>query len=751
MHCMPGPIKNIEGVLERVTYVSEESGWSVVRLQVPGRDGLVTAVGSMLGVQPGESLRLTGRWVLDRKYGEQFRVESYLTVKPATLVGMERYLGSGLVRGLGQVMASRLVKRFGLETLDIIEHEPWRLTHVRGIGPKRRARILDAWQEHREIKEVMLFLQSHGISTTFAVKIFKRYGQQAISLVKENPYRLAEEIHGIGFLTADRIATNMGIEPTAPQRAEAGVLHVLGELSGEGHIFCPREALVQRAAQMLDVPPENIEEALCALARRERLVLEQLSEEDPAAPPPGEAAYLASLHTAETGVAARLQTIIETGALPLEIDAEQAVAWFEEHQQIALAARQREAIRRACSSKALVITGGPGTGKTTIVNGILSILSRKKRRILLCAPTGRAAKRLQETTGQKASTIHRLLEFNPQKMRFERGPASPLPADVVVVDETSMVDMVLFYSLLKAVPDQCQLVLVGDVDQLPSVGPGNVLRDLIRSGAPDVVRLTEIFRQAQASLIVVNAHRINEGQMPRVAETGSEDSGKEPPDFYFIEREEPEAVLATLKEVVQRRIPRRFGLDPVRQLQVLTPMHRGLLGSRNLNAELQGLLNPRGESLVRGSRLYRVGDKVLQLRNNYDLRVFNGDIGQVVAVDAVERQLTVRVEGREVVYGASDLDDLVLGYACSVHKAQGSEYPAVVLPLHTQHYPMLQRNLLYTGITRVKRLVVLVGSRRALKIAVNNSEVRRRWSWLAQRLAAGLQVQRTPDAAIPNT
>jgi len=726
-------VETIEGVLERVTFVNEENGWSVVRVHLPGRAELVTAVGSLLGVQPGESLRLTGRWKQDRKFGEQFQVESYLTVQPATLMGLERYLGSGLVRGMGQVMASRLVKRFGMGTLDVIEQEPWRLTHVRGIGPKRKARILDAWQEHKAIKEVMLFLQSHGVSTAFAVKIFKRYGHRAIAVVKANPYQLAEEIFGIGFKTADRIARNLGIEPTSPQRAEAGVLYVLGELSDEGHLYCPRDALVERGSEMLEIPAEGIEAAIDALLQRELLVQERLP------PDAVQAVYLVSLYASEVGAAARLQAILDTPAPPLEIDVERAIAWFEELQRLALASQQREAIRRAIVSKVLVITGGPGTGKTTLVNGILRILQRKGRRILLCAPTGRAAKRLAESSGHEARTIHRLLEFNPKKMRFERGLDAPLEADLLVVDEVSMVDAVLLNSLLKAVPDGSQLVLVGDVDQLPSVGPGNVLRDLIASGAVEVVTLTEIFRQARASQIVVNAHAVNRGELPR--SPAAERS--EPGDFFFVEREEPEAVLSTLKELVQQRIPRRFGLDPLRDIQVLTPMHKGLLGSRSLNSELQALLNPKGETMVRGSRMYRVGDKVMQVRNNYDLDVFNGDIGQIVRVDEVERQLTMRLEQREVVYDASDLDELVLGYACSVHKAQGSEYPAVVIPLHTQHYPMLQRNLLYTGITRGRKLVVLVGSARALAIAVRNSQVRARNTHLAGRLAQGLDLQYT--------
>jgi exodeoxyribonuclease V alpha subunit len=720
-------METLEGVLERITFANEENGWSVVRVQVPGRREPVTAVGNLLGVQPGESLRLTGRWVQDKKYGEQFRVESYVTVQPATLVGLQKYLGSGMVRGLGSVMAARLVKRFGLATLDVIEREPWRLTHVRGIGPKRKARILEAWEEHKAVKEVMLFLQSHGVSTTYAVKIYKQYGQRAIAQVKENPYQLAVDIFGIGFRTADRIAGNLGIPEDSPRRAEAGALHVLSELADEGHLFCPVEPLVERASEVLAVATTTVETAVETLVRGEQVVMEELPE--------GRAVYLAALHAAEAGAAERLRRILEAPTSALDVDADRAISWFEEQQGIQLAAEQQEAIRRSITSKVLVITGGPGTGKTTLLSGILRILGRKGRRIQLCAPTGRAAKRLSEATGQEARTIHRLLEFNPRRMRFERGPAAPLEADLVVVDEMSMVDVVLFHSLLKAVPDPCQLVLVGDVDQLPSVGPGNVLRDLIRSGATTVVTLTEIFRQAQASQIVVNAHAVNRGEMPS---RGNEEMVA---DFFFIERDEPEAVLATIKELVQRRIPRRFGLDPIAEIQVLTPMHKGLLGSRNLNAELQGLLNPKGEVLVRGSRLYRVGDKVMQIRNNYDLDVYNGDLGQIVGVDEVERQMVVRVEEREVVYDAADLDELVLGYACSVHKAQGSEYPAVVIPLHTQHYPMLQRNLLYTGITRGRRLVVLVGSRRALSIAIRNSQVRHRHTRLAERLAARLEIQ----------
>ena len=734
-----GRVTSLEGVVERVTFSNEESGWSVLRLQVPGKREMVTVVGNLLGVQPGESLRLTGRWTADRKYGEQFSAESYLTVQPATLVGLEKYLGSGLVRGMGKVMASRLVKRFGLETLDVIEHQPWRLTHVHGIGPKRKERILAAWAEHKTVKEVMLFLQTNGVSPAYAVKICKQYGGKAIALVKENPFRLAEEIYGIGFKTADRIAANLGIAPDSPQRARAGLLHTLGQLADDGHVYSPYEALVAQASEMLAIDAAIIEPALESLVADELVVQEELDGET--------AVYLAALHRAEVGAAARLCAILDAEACgafaPADVAA--AVGALEQGQGIALAPLQRAAIERAARAKLLVITGGPGTGKTTLVNGVIQLFTRAGRRVLLCAPTGRAAKRLSETCGEEAKTIHRLLEFNPRNRRFERDARAPLEADLLLVDEVSMVDAVLLYNLLKAVPDPCQLVLVGDVDQLPSVGPGCVLADLIRSGVIETVTLTEIFRQAEQSLIVVNAHRVNRGEQPLQPDL----AGRPPEeiDFFFIERAEPEAVLETIKELVQQRIPTRFGADPLSEIQVLTPMHKGLLGARNLNVELQALLNPTGESITRGSRIYRVGDKVMQIRNNYDLDVFNGDMGLVARIDEVERELVVRIDGREVTYDTADLDELVLGYACTVHKAQGSEYPVVVLPLHTQHFPMLQRNLLYTGLTRARRLAVLVGSRKALGIAVRNNTVRARFSHLARRLAEAAEITPLPGDA----
>ncbi len=558
----------LEGVLERITFANEENAWSVVKVAVPGRAEPVTAVGNLLGVQPGESLRLTGRWVNDRKYGEQFKVDSYVTVQPATLLGIQRYLGSGLVRGIGKVMAERLVTRFGLETLEVIDSYPDRLAEVEGIGPVRSASIREAWIEQRGIKDVMIFLQWQGVSTSFAIKIYKQYGDRAIAIVRENPYRLAADIFGIGFRTADRIAANLGIPKDSPRRAQAGVRHLLGEFAEEGHVFAPRERLVEEAAALLEVEPGRVEEAIAALAAEGEVVLE------PQAAAPGQAVYLRACTRRRRARPAGSSPSSGRRRPPITIDIERALAWFEERSGLRLAGRQRDAVRSAVSSKVLVVTGGPGTGKTTLVKAIIQILERKGRRILLAAPTGRAAKRMQEATGREAKTIHRLLEFSPKTGEFQRGARNPLEADLVIVDEASMVDILLFDSLLASLPPACQLVLVGDVDQLPSVGPGSVLADLIGSGVPEIVRLDEIFRQAGESRIVTGAHRVNRGEMPSLE--GVEQGG----DFFFVERQEPEEILATLKSLVSERIPRRFGFDPVDDIQVLTPMHRGSSGRR---------------------------------------------------------------------------------------------------------------------------------------------------------------------------
>ncbi|RMH17087.1 MAG: ATP-dependent RecD-like DNA helicase [Acidobacteria bacterium] len=710
----------MEGVVERVVYSNEENGWSVVRLSLPQR-GEATAVGHLLGVQPGESVRLEGRWVRDPTYGEQFRAESYLTVEPATLAGIERYLASGLIPGIGDKHAAALVRHFGLDALEVIDRQPERLTEVPGIGKVRSRRIREAWGEQRAVRDVMIFLQGHGVSPRLAAKIFKVYGRDAVRVVKENPYRLAQEVYGIGFQTADRIARDVGLPADDPQRLAAGVIYALRRAADDGHTYLPEEELLERAGEVLGVAPQALEPVVAHLAAAGELILRPL-------PGGGKAVFSTPLERAEASLAENLRRLALSPPPPLRIDVERALAWYQRRAGIDLAAEQRRAIARALSERLLVITGGPGTGKTTLVRGIVAILVKKGLKVALAAPTGRAAKRLAEATGHAARTVHRLLEWNPHDRAFARGPDHPLAADVVVVDEASMLDVQLAASIARAIPERGRLVLVGDVDQLPSVGAGRVLADVIDSGVVPVARLTEIFRQAQQSLIVQNAHRVRAGDMPILRPPGDEG------DFFFFRREEPERIVATVLELVTRRLPRRFGFDPQADVQVLTPMQRGLLGAANLNAELQARLNPGGRAVGRGRRQLRLGDRVMQVRNNYDLEVWNGDVGRVAGLDAENETLSVAFDERLVRYDFANLDELVLAYAISIHKSQGSEYPCVVIPLHTQHYVLLERNLLYTAITRGKRLVIVVGSRRALALAVKNATSRQRYTLLAQRL-----------------
>jgi exodeoxyribonuclease V alpha subunit len=719
----------LSGQIEHITFTNQETGFTIAKVKVPGRYEPVTVVGTLLAPTPGEVLEMVGEWTSHPRFGDQFKVEQFTTKVPGTIHGIVKYLGSGMIKGLGPVMAERIVARFGKRTLDIIESDVGRLAEVPGVGAKRIGMIATAWEAQREIRDVMVFLQSHGVGTGFAAKIFRQYGSRSVAVVRENPYRLATDIAGVGFVMADRIAGNIGIPPTAPMRVEAGILFVLQQISEEGHTYHPRGLLVDRCREILKVEPEAIELALMAIQAERRVVIEPEAAEALEAAA-GDAVFLTTYHVCETTIARRLKALLEVPRGLRRLDAGRAVAWVQAHLDLRLSETQAQALQAALDHKVMVITGGPGTGKTTVVNAVLKIFERASARVLLAAPTGRAAKRLNEATGREARTIHRLLEYSPQRGGFQRTDEEPLECDLLVVDETSMVDTVLMHHLIAAVPLAAACILVGDVNQLPSVGPGNVLGDIIDSGAVPVVRLTEIFRQASRSRIVVNAHRINQGLMPEAAP----DTDDGPQDFYFIEQEDPERVLATILELARNRIPRRFGLDPVDGIQVMTPMHKGVVGAANLNRRLQEVLNPGEGGVARGDRLFRVGDKVMQVRNNYDKDVFNGDIGRIASISNEERALTVRIDGREVSYDFGELDELAHAFAVSVHKAQGSEYPAVVFPVLTQHYILLQRNLIYTALTRARRLAVIVGTRRALAIGIKNTGTERRYTRLADRL-----------------
>ncbi len=711
--------EHLQGSVERVTFHSPESGFCVLRIKVRGQRDLVTVIGSAATITPGEYVECTGAWTNDRQHGLQFKTQHLRVIPPSTLEGIEKYLGSGMVKGIGPHFAKKLVRAFGEQVFDIIEQEPNRLLELEGIGPKRKARVTTAWAEQKVVREIMVFLQSHGVGTARAVRIYKTYGDRAVERIQENPYRLALDIHGIGFKTADAIAQRLGIPPDALMRAQAGVRHVLQEIAGDGHCAAYRENLVESAATLLAIPAPIIEQAIDAELAQENLVAEPIQEQP--------ALFLTPLHRAERGIAEHINRLVGVPAWG-HIDPAKAIPWVEQKTGLRLSESQRKAVAQAVNGKVTVITGGPGVGKTTVVNSILRIIRAKGVKVLLCAPTGRAAKRLSESTATEAKTIHRLLEFDPQTMGFKRNQDQPLDGELVVVDEVSMVDTVLMNQLLRAMPDHCAVLLVGDVDQLPSVGPGAVLADLIGSGAVPTVRLTEIFRQAAASKIIVNAHRINQGQMP-------ERSGKTESDFYFISVDTPEDIHDKLLQVVAERIPQRFGLDPINDVQVLTPMNRGGLGARSLNVALQQRLNPSAEPRVtRFGWTYAPGDKVIQTVNNYDKDVFNGDIGRVAGIDEEAGLVIIDYEGRRVEYETGELDEVSLAYATSVHKSQGSEYPAVVIPLAMQHYMLLERNLLYTAVTRGKTLVVVIGQPKALAMAVNRLGSVKRLTHLQHRL-----------------
>jgi exodeoxyribonuclease V alpha subunit len=718
-HAAPSEV--LAGFVDRVTFHNAENGFCVLRVNARGRRDPVTVVGHAATIAAGEFVQASGAWINDRTHGVQFRASFLKATEPTTVEGIEKYLSSGMIRGIGPVYARRLVRAFGAAVFEVIARAPARLREVKGIGPRRAERILALWAEHQTIREIMLFLHKNGVGTARAVRIYKTYGADALKLISENPYRLARDIRGIGFRSADRIAERLGIEKTALIRVRAGISFALTEAMEDGHCGLPHEELIALTRELLEVPAALVDTALGLELADGTVVADEARGRG--------CVFSAGLYRAEREIALKLKALC-TGRPPWPaIDAGKAIPWVERRTGLALADSQKEAIGTALARKVLVITGGPGVGKTTLVNALLAILRAKAVAIGLCAPTGRAARRLAETTGLEAKTIHRLLETDPGTGAFRRTGERPLECDLLVVDETSMVDVPLMRALVRALPDQAALVLVGDVDQLPSVGPGQVLADIIASGAVPVVRLTEVFRQAAASRIIVNAHRINEGSMPDLDPV-------EGGDFHFVDAADPETGVRKLLALVRERIPKRFGLDPIRDIQVLCPMNRGGLGARALNLELQNALNPPGDRRVeRFGWTFCQGDKVMQVENDYDRDVYNGDLGVVSRIGVEEGELAVDFDGRQVTYGFGELDALVLAYATTIHKSQGSEYPAVVIPLTTQHYPMLQRNLVYTGVTRGKRLVVLVGQKKALAIAVKGAQTRQRWSKLREWLA----------------
>ena len=713
------PATLLRCVVERITYQNPENGYSVLKVKVKGYNDLVTLVGNLLEVPVGSVLLCRGEWKVDKRYGSQFVAATWEETMPATVYGIEKYLGSGLVKGIGPRFARAIVQRFGTETIDIIETEIERLYEVPNIGRKRVAKIRESWEKQKDIKNVMLFLQGYGVSTAYAAKIYREYGKESIDKVKENPYRLADDIWGIGFKTADGIAAKMGYEKEDPRRCRSGILYTLGQLSDEGHVYAGEEQLVKTAGQLLEAGETAIRDTLAGMLQAEDLILDK------------DAIYLPPFYHAECGTSRRLRDLAEsTGRSlfdglfdPSSLTAETGI----EYDEVQLAA-----IRQAVTSKVMVLTGGPGTGKTTTTQGIIAALKKAGLRVLLAAPTGRAAKRMSEATGMEAKTIHRLLEYNPQD-GYKRNDENPLEGDALIVDECSMIDILLMNNLLKAVPVGMRLVFVGDIDQLPSVGAGNVLRDIIDSQRIPVVRLVRIFRQAQKSRIVMNAHTINQGRFPDTS------NGRDT-DFFFMREDDPERAAETIVRLVKERLPRAYRESPDR-IQVLTPMQRGVVGAANLNLLLQQALNPSGPSLGRGGYTYRQGDRVMQLRNNYDKDVFNGDLGYIREVDTEERTLKVDFDGKWVEYDVTELDELTLAYATTIHKAQGSEYPIVVMPVLMTHFVMLQRNLIYTGITRAKKICVLLGAAKALAYAVRNVSVLKRNTRLKERL--------NPSAALP--
>ncbi|WP_045221540.1 SF1B family DNA helicase RecD2 [Desulfonatronum thioautotrophicum] len=723
---------HIHAQIEKIIHSNDETGYYVVKVHAKDHKEFFTAVGNLYSVYPGEVFKLWGDWEAHPKYGPQFKVQNCEAALPTTTNAIRKYLGSGLIKGIGPVMAGRIVRLFGDQSLDIIDHKTELLTKVQGIGKKRIGLIHQAWEDQKAIRRLMKFLQDHGVRSTYAPKIYKQYGKDAISIIQDNPYQLVQDIWGIGFKTADNVAQVLGISNASPLRIDAGIVHVLHELAGEGHVYYPEDPLLAKAGKILKVDREILKPGIARLVERKHIVLDHPPKkgqgQKECQPDKGKSVYLTKYHHCEAGTAKRLSALINAPRNVRQVDMDKALVWVQDMMNLSLATKQQEAVRCALFAKVMVITGGPGTGKTTTIQSILRIFSHLTQRIVLTAPTGRAAKRMSEATNHQAKTIHLLLEFSPSSGSFKRNAEKPLSADLLMVDEASMIDQVLMYHLVQAVPLGCAVVLVGDIYQLPSVNAGNVLHDIIASEVVPVITLNDIFRQAQNSSIISNAHRINAGHMPELQPR------QDPDDFYFIHQEEPEKTLEVIINMVTERIPARFGLDPINDIQVLSPMHGGLVGADNLNIVLQEVLNPSGPCIERGARKFRVNDKVMQIRNNYDKLVFNGDIGRVTKVDQEMRELVVHFDDRDVLYEFMELDELDLGYAATIHKSQGSEYPAVIMPVLTTHYIMLQRNLIYTGITRGKRLVVLVGTKKELAKAINKNNIGKRYSNLYGRL-----------------
>ncbi len=708
--------EELTGVVHHIVYHSSESGYTVCVITPTGSKDEITVVGNCQVVWEGETLLAKGTWIRHKQHGYQFKADSITCAAPVTALGIERYLASGLIKGIGKVMAKRLVKAFKDDTLRIIDKESAKLLNVEGIGNKRKEMIKQSWNDQKTVRDIMIFMQGHGIGTAQATRIHKRYGDDAIALVTENPYRLCRDVWGIGFKTADAIATSLGVPPHSTTRARAGLMHVLRVLTDEGHCYCPRTEFIENAECLLDIPTAILEAALDYELNEGSMV------EDHAR------VYPASLFQSELTVAKRIAEISSHPPQFQPINVEKAVPWAEERMKISFAPQQHQALRISLSEKVSIITGGPGVGKTTIIQALVDVFQRRKLAVELAAPTGRAAKRLEESTSAQARTLHRMLKFRPATGDFEHGSDNPVKADIFILDEVSMVDISLMSAFLKAIPDHACLVLVGDKDQLPSVGPGTVLRDLIASEVVPCTTLDMIFRQEKQGLIVHNAHLVNRGEQLEIP------NSEELLDFYFVEADEPDDVLARVMELATRRIPERFGFNPMTEIQILTPMRKNQLGADNLNVLLQQALNPSGTSIMRFGKPYRVGDRVMQIRNNYDKEVFNGDIGIIRKIDTVDQTVGIEYDRRIINYELSEIDEVTQAYACSIHKSQGSEYPAVIILMATQHFKLLQRNLLYTAITRGRKLVCLVGSRKAVNIAIRNNEIRLRRTGLKARL-----------------